>query len=104
MFSRFALSNGIGCAIRLRVRQDRHGERHRFFPFQTIRGTFSHPGVEHLRLPGCVDVVVLWPANIWIGVWSDGVGPVGEPPPHDNGDQTESEDADADEPDEDGRR
>jgi hypothetical protein len=26
VFARFPLSNGMGCAIRLRVRQDRHGE------------------------------------------------------------------------------
>lgn len=107
MFARLPLPQrgSIGRTTRL---DDRHGERHRISPFQAIRDTLSRPGVEHLR-PAVREAaaVVLRPSEsrVWVvegrGGW---VVPADEPPPHAEGYQTESEDADADEPDEDGRR
>jgi len=98
MFAGFPLSNGIGC-------EDRHGERHGFFPLQAFRGMFSHPGIEHLRPAGRGIVHVLRPSGVWVGRRSEWVAPAapGELPPHEEGYQAERENADADETDEDGR-
>jgi len=99
------LPSDIGCMNRLRVRQDHHGERHGFFPFQTIRSTLPHPGVEHLRPAVRGIVVVVQPSRVCVvGRSSERYVSADDPPPQAEGYQAEKEDTDADEADKDGRR
>ena len=67
---------------------------HRFFPFQAIRITFSHPGVEHLRLATRGEVLVLRPSGVYVSNQRTSELPQRDPMPLDDAYQTESEETD----------
>lgn len=72
---------------------------HRLFPFQTIRTTFSHPGVEYLRLATRREVLVLRPSGVYVLNQRISELPQGDPMPLDDAYQTESEETDSNQTD-----